>query len=176
MSKGFLRTAASRTATAVGAAVIAAVIVAGGVAVAQGVEGIVGANSVNSQSIINGTVQGIDIKDGTVTPADLGPNARGWWAHVDGGTSVSLIAGRGVVGVTRIGAGLYAVEFTRTVDHCGWTATRTDNSVGSASPGEITVELQGPADLDILWVRTTNSAGTQLDTNEDEGFTVVAHC
>ncbi len=176
MRSGILRTAATRTAIAVGAAVIAAVVVAGSLTVAQAATELVANNSVNSSSIINGSVRGIDIHDATVTPADLGNNVRPRWAHVDAGLSTTLIAGRGAVSATRIGAGLYAVQFDRNVDNCGWTATRTDNSVGAASPGEITVELQGPTDLDILWVRTATSAGAQADTNEDEGFALAVSC
>ena len=65
----------SRAAIALATAVLTAVIVSGGAAaLAQEVRGIVGANSVNSNSIINNTVQGIDIKDGTVATADLTNN------------------------------------------------------------------------------------------------------
>ncbi len=176
MSRQFLKTAASRTATAIGAATVAAVVVAGSLSVAQAATEAIPNNSVTSAKIVNGTIQGIDIKPGAVGPGQLGVNARPRWAKVDAGATTSLIRGRGAVSASRIGAGVYAVTFASPITNCGWTATLNDNDAGGSSPGEIAVERGSAGNAFILWVRTFNSAGTQTDTNNDDGFTLVASC
>ncbi len=176
MNRQFLKTAASRTATAVGAATIAAVVVAGGLSIAQAAPESVPNNSVTSAKIVNGTIQGIDIKPGAVGAGQLGVNARPRWAKVNAGLNTSLIRGRGAVSAQRLAAGVYAVEFTSPVTNCGWVATRNDNAASSAGPGEITVELESAASTTRLWVRTFNSAGTQTEMVDDDGFTLTISC
>ena len=110
MSRQFLKTAASRTAIAIGAATIAAVVVAGSLSVAQAATEAIPNNSVTSAKIVNGTIQGIDIKPGAVGPGQLGLNARPRWAKVDAGVTTSLIRGRGAVSASRISAGVYAAQ------------------------------------------------------------------
>ena len=133
MSRQFLKTAASRTATAIGAATVAAVVVAGSLSVAQAATEAIPNNSVTSAKIVNGTIQGIDIKPGAVGPGQLGVNARPRWAKVDAGATTSLIRGRGAVSASRIGAGVYAVTFASPITNCGWTATLNDNDAGGSS-------------------------------------------
>ncbi len=176
MSRQFLKTAASRTATAVGAATIAAVVVAGSLSIAQAATETVPNNSVTSAKIVNGTIQGIDIKPGAVGPGQLGINVRPRWAKVDAGVSTSLIRGRGAASASRISAGVYSVRFVSPITSCGWSATRNDNDAGVVGAGQIAVERGSAADPFTLWVRTTNSAGTQTDTSDSDGFTLVVSC
>ena len=137
MNRSFLRTAASRTATAVGAATIAAVVVAGSLSIAQAATESVPNNSVTSAKIVNGTIQGIDIKPGAIGPGQLGVNARPRWAKVRGSTLGTLIQGRGVASTSRLQVGGYLVTFTNPITGCGWSATRNDNDAGSVGAGEI---------------------------------------
>ena len=176
MSRQFLKTAASRTATAVGAAAIAAVVVAGSLSVAQAATESVPNNSVTSAKIVNGTIQGIDIKPGAVGPGQLGINVRPRWAKVDAGVSTSLIRGRGAVSASRVGVGVYRVVFASPVNNCGWTVARNDNGAGVVSPGEIGVEQESVALTNNLWVRTWNSAGAPAEMSADDGFTLMVSC
>ena len=176
MNRPSLRTVASRTATAVGAAVITTMVVAGGLSVAQAATESVPNNSVTSAKIVNGTIQGIDVKDGAIGPADLSVNARPRWAKVSGGTSGALLRGRGVASSSRIGTGTYRVTFDAPVTRCGWTATRNDNGAGLAGAGQISIEQESPADATTLLVNTYNPAGTPTDTAADDGFTLVLSC
>ena len=66
-----VRTIATRTATAVGAAVISAVVVAGSLSVAQAATEAIAPDSITSTMIRDGAVKSVDIRDGAVTGADL---------------------------------------------------------------------------------------------------------
>lgn len=99
------------------------------------------------------------------------------WAKVDAdlmGTTV--LGGRGVVGASRVGVGIYRVDFNRDVNACGWVATLNDNLANGSAPGEISVELAGLNAPAALWVRTYNSAGTHTEQADDDGFTVQVTC
>jgi hypothetical protein len=176
MSRQFLKTAASRTATAIGAATVAAVVVAGSLSVAQAATEAIPNNSVTSAKIVNGTIQGIDIKPGAVGPGQLGVNARPRWAKVDAGLTTTLIRGRGAVSASRIGVGIYAVTFASPITNCGWTATRNDNDAGVGPAGEVAVERGSSTNAFTLWVRTFNSAGALTESADNDGFTLVASC
>lgn len=133
-------------------------------------------NSVNSAKIVNNTVSSADIKDGTVAPADLSNTARARWAKVSGGTSGTLIRGRGVTSASRYNPGNYVVTFAQPITGCGWTATLNDNDAGSVTTGQIAVERHDTGDPYTLRVRTYDSLGTNADTPANDGFTVVVHC
>ena len=176
MDHHLVRTIASRTATAVGAAVITAVVVAGGLSIAQAATESVPNNSVTSAKILNGTIQGIDVRDGAITPADLGVNARPRWAKVSGGSSGALLRGRGVAGTSHVATGTYRVSFDAAITNCGWTATRNDNGAGLAGAGLISIEQESAADPTTLLVTTYNPAGTPTNTASDDGFTIAISC
>jgi hypothetical protein len=171
----FARTLASRTASVVGAVVVTAVVVSGGLGVAQAARLSVPNNSVTSAKIVNGTIQGVDIKDGAIAPADLSVNARPRWAKVDAGPTTTLIRGRGAASATRAALGVYRVSFETPITNCGWTATLNDNDASSTPPGEIGVEREAGTSNNLL-IRTFNSAGVQSESSEDNGFTVVVSC
>jgi hypothetical protein len=168
---------ATRTATVVGALVITASVGSGALGIAQAATENVPNNSVTSAKIVNGTIQGIDIKDATISPGDLQIRIRPRFAHVSANSGgASILQARGVSTVSRISTGQYGVTFSESVANCGWTATLTDDSDGSASPGEIAVELNSSADPKTLRVRTYNSAGTLTDQASGDGFTVRVDC
>ena len=182
MSKSPLRSLATQVASATAGAVIAVVLVGGGFAFAQeapevgvGVAEVAAANSVNSAAIINGSVTGTDIANGTVGRNDLKSTVVARWAKVNAGIATELLRGRGVESAFRAQAGVYRVAFTDSVANCGWTATINDNSNGIAAPIQITVESSTLAPTDLI-VRTFNSAGTPTDTGETDGFTITVDC
>lgn len=166
----------SRLAVAIASAVLTAAVFSGGLsAVAQEVAELAAPNSVNSAAIINGSVTGTDIANGTIGRQDLKANVVARWAKVNAGIATALIRGRGVESAFRASAGVYRVSFTDSVANCGWTATINDNANGTATPNEITVETSADAPTDLI-VRTFNSAGSPADTGETDGFTVTVDC
>ncbi len=161
----------SRLAVAIATMIATALVFSGGMAVAFSVP----PNSVNSAKIVNGTVRGIDIKNGTVTHHDLAGYLRPRWVKFDADSSgVTYLSGRGVVLVAPQGVGIYRVRFNRSVNGCGWMATRNDNAGGIAQPGEIAVE-RGLVATD-LWVRTFTSAGVLAHPEASDGVTVQLMC
>ena len=174
MHKTSARQLGSQLTIAVLGAVVAIALTGGGFAFAQeapeagvGVaEALAGPNTVNSAAIVNGSVARADLKPGSL------PN----WAKVSGGTAGTFLAGRGAASSSHIGTGVYQVNFTRSVQGCGWSATLNDNDAGAAATGQITVERANPGDPDSLFVRTFNAAGAAANTSVDDGFTVLVTC
>ena len=186
----------------VATAMVTVTLAGGGVASAFNVPG----NSVTSAKIVNNSIRSIDIKDGTlasvdvhdgaptgadvadgslgggdtadgsVSTADLSPQALTRWAKVDGGTTTSLIRGRGATTASRLAAGQYLVTFSQSITACGWTATVNDNDAGVAPNLYASVERNSAADANTLRVRVFNDAGTTVDTAQDDGFTVTVTC
>lgn len=186
----------------VATAMVTVTFAGGGVASAFNVPG----NSVTSAKIVNNSIRSIDIKDGTlasvdvhdgaltgadvadgslgggdiadgsVSTADLSPQALTRWAKVDGGTTTSLIRGRGATTASRLAAGQYLVTFSQSITACGWTATVNDNDAGVAPNLYASVERNSAADANTLRVRVFNDAGTTVDTAQDDGFTVTVTC
>jgi len=174
MKKIHFRTLGSQFTAAVVGVLATALVMGGGLAFAQGApasgagvaEAIAAPNTVNSSSIVNGSVARADMKPGSLPS----------WAKVGGGTAGTLLAGRGVVSSTRISAGVYQVVFNRSIIGCGWTATLNDNDAGGATAGQIAVERASSAITTNLIVRTYNTSGAQTDTGADDGFTVMVVC
>lgn len=186
----------------VATAMVTVTLAGGGVASAFNVPG----NSVTSAKIVNNSIRSIDIKDGTlasidvhdgaltgadvadgslgggdiadgsISTADLSPQALTRWAKVDGGTTTSLIRGRGATTASRLAAGQYLVTFSQSITACGWTATVNDNDAGVAPNLYASVERNSAADANTLRVRVFNDAGTTVDTAQDDGFTVTVTC
>ena len=186
----------------VATAMVTVTLAGGGVASAFNVPG----NSVTSAKIVNNSIRSIDVKDGTlasvdvhdgaltgadvadgslgggdiadgsVSTADLSPQALTRWAKVDGGTTTSLIRGRGATTASRLAAGQYLVTFSQSITACGWTATVNDNDAGVAPNLYASVERNSAADANTLRVRVFNDAGTTVDTAQDDGFTVTVTC
>lgn len=179
-----LRSLGAQAASAAAGAVIAVVLVGGGLAFAQeapesgnGVaEALAGANTVDSAAIINGEVTGTDIANATIGRNDLKPNVVARWAKVNAGIATALLGGRGVESAFRNSAGVYRVRFSEPVGNCGWTATINDNGAGIVNGSrEISVEGSAIEPTDLI-VRTYNSAGAAADTDETDGFTVTVDC
>lgn len=174
MPKTSVRTLGSQLTIAVVGAVVAIALTGGGFAFAQeapvaggGVaEAIAAPNTVNSSSIVNGSVARADLKPGSL------PN----WAKVAGGTTGTFLAGRGASSSSRVGTGVYQVNFNRSVQGCGWSATLNDDDAGAAASGQITVERASAGDPDSLFVRTFNAAGAAANTASGDGFTVTVLC
>ncbi|MBL8775635.1 MAG: hypothetical protein JNK12_06885 [Acidimicrobiales bacterium] len=141
-------------------------------------EALAGPNTVNSAAIVNGSVTGTDIANGTIGRGDIKPTVTPMWAHVDAGpTTVAVVDGKGVTTVNRQGTGIYRVIFSRSVLDCALVATRSDNDDGISSAGQISVELENVNTLpNNAWVRTFAANGGPADTEEDEGFSIVAFC
>ena len=174
MHKPSARHLGSQLTVAVLGAVVAIALTGGGFAFAQeapeagvGVaEALAGPDTVNSSSIVNGSVARADLKPGSL------PN----WAKVAGSTTGTLLAGRGVASSSHVGTGVYQVDFNRSIVGCGWSATLNDNDAGTATAGLITVERASSGDVDSLFVRTFNTAGSAANTLGSEGFTVMVTC
>ena len=168
---------ATRTATVVGALVITAGVGSGALGIAHAATESVPNNSVTSAKIVNETIQSVDIKNFTIAPNDLQVRIQPRFAHVSANSGgAAIIQARGVSSVSRISTGQYGVTFANPVANCGWFATLTDNSDGSSSPGEISVELNTSSDPNTLRVRTYNSAGALTDQSATHGFSVRVDC
>lgn len=184
MHKPSARHLGSQLTIAVLGAVVAIALTGGGFAFAQeapeagvGVaEALAGPNTVNSAAIVNGSVTGQDIATGTIGRGDLKPGSLPSWAKVAGSTTGTLLSGRGVAASSHVGTGVYQVDFTRSIVGCGWSATLNDNDAGAATAGLITVERAASDDVDSLFVRTFNTAGSSANTLGSEGFTVIVTC
>lgn len=177
-----LRSVGTQLLTAAVGGVVAVLLVGGGLASAQSAPEVgsalielAAANSVNSASIINGTVTGTDIANGTLGRNDMKPNVVARWAKVNAGIATALIRGRSVESAFRSSAPVYRVAFTNSVANCGWTATINDNANGTAQPREITVETSTDSPTDLI-IRTFDSSGAAADTAETDGFTVTVDC
>ncbi len=174
----------SQLAVAVAGGLVAVTLMGGGPVGAFSVPN----NSVNSAKIVNNSVQGVDIRQNTVTSADIRNGTIGvgdmnnaaksrlvnLYAFVDADSGgATLLSGRGVTGVSRIGVGVYSVTFNRSVQGCGKLATLTDEGGGIAAEGEIAVE---GFQLNGIWVRTFDSAGAPEDRAATDGFTLMVLC
>lgn len=182
MSKSPLRTLGTQVVSAAVGAAVAVTLVGGGFAFAQSapdtgaaIAEVAAANSVDSAAIINGSVTGTDIANGTVGRNDLKSSVVPRWAKVNAGIATALLRGRGVESAFRASAGVYRVSFTDSVANCGWTATLNDNSNGTSTPGELSIESSKSTPTDLI-VRTYNSAGAVADTGETDGFTITVDC
>jgi hypothetical protein len=132
--------------------------------------------TVNNSDIAAGAITNTQIADGSIVGPDLASGLLPRFAHVDGGSTVSILDSTAFSGatVTRSGAGVYQVSFAVATSDCGWAATRTDNANNAATPGFITVEQGGTTTT--LVVRTFDTTGAAADTAEDEGFAIVVNC
>jgi hypothetical protein len=59
---------------------------------------------------------------------------------------------------------------------CGWIVTLNDTDTGGVNNGEIGVERASDSNPNRLRIRMYNSAGTQLDPEADDAFTVLVIC
>ncbi len=190
MPKSPLRSIGSQVVSAAVGAAVAVVLVGGGFAFAQeapatgeAVAEVAAANSVDSAAIINGTVTGTDIANGTIGRNDLKPRVAARWAQINGGgvNDTVLVRGRGVESAFHGDSpGQYRVVFSDQITNCGWTAALNDVPIppalgGNSSPGQISVQGSSQANTDLI-VRTYNTAGTPADTAPNDGFTVTVDC
>jgi len=98
----------------------------------------------------------------------------GLYAKVDADAgSATLIRGKGVVSVSRVGTGQYNVEFDSSIEQCGWFATLNENTSQISQNGEISVAQD---DANSLRVRTFDSTGAAEDPNSTDGFSVHVVC
>jgi len=132
--------------------------------------------TVTADDVADDTIGSNEIANGSLIRPDFYPTILPWFAHVDAGTSVSILDSTAFsgAGVIHSGTGVYQVSFAFNMADCGWTATRTDNANNAASPGFITVE-QGASNTTLV-VRTFDTTGAAADTAEDEGFAVLVSC
>ena len=186
----------SRTALAITCIIVTAVVVAGSLAgalpgrnrvqrddISRGavVARHIANNSVLSRHIRDGQITSADIAQGGIDISNLNADLRPRYARIEytGGTapsSVSLLAGSGVVDWRRVTEGVYSVQFDRDVRPCGWTVSRNDSEAGAVGPGLIGAELLSTADPDTLWIRTWDTDGIADDLEIGDAFTVTVTC
>jgi hypothetical protein len=132
--------------------------------------------TIDYYDIADGAVGSTQIADGSLINSDFYPGVLPRFAHVDGGSTASILDSTAFSGIDayRESPGVYRVSFAGDVSNCGWTATRTDNANNPATPGFITVELG--ATNTVLRVRTYDTTGAAADTADDEGFSVMVSC
>jgi hypothetical protein len=144
------------------------------VALGTGAEALPGRNTVKTDDIAKGAVTTPKIKKGAVTPAKIKDHAM--WALVD--TDGTVLQSSGVVSVTRSGAGIYFVVFSRGVVLRPLVATVYNEGSGA---GQVNVRhcttvhpaglaCEGGESLAKILVNTEDSAGA----NADRRFLVTA--
>jgi hypothetical protein len=147
-------------------------------------------DSVNSGKILNGAVQSADLRgsavttgkvlDDTLTGDDVDESsldglATRWAvvrADIDGATVVRGTA----TSASRLQTGNYLVSFEPDIRECAYVATNGDPAAGVGPPGEISVEQASSINATDLFVRHYNSAGTQTDPPDGEGFHIAVIC
>jgi hypothetical protein len=153
MSKPSTRVFGSRPAVAIASAIITAVVVSGTLsAFAQEAAELVGANQVNSASIINGQVRSVDILNGGVTSLDI-LNATVNSADIRDGNVTSIdIADNAVTGTDIADGSVSAADLgTDSVNSSEIAA----DSVGSS---EIAAGIVSNDELGTITQRSTVSA------------------
>ena len=116
-------------------------------------------------------VTSAQIKDGTIREIDVQSTYRQalkpWFAKVD--AAGSLLAGRHVTNVTRVGPGDFHVSFDRSVQRCAGVAT-VRGVAGNELYGFVTTYV--PADK-VIRVVLRDAAGKPTD---GAGFNLVSSC
>jgi hypothetical protein len=118
-------------------------------------------DSILSRDIHNHTIQGKDIKAGTVMPKLFG-NFNG-----DDG---SLVRGTGIKSSSREGTGFYVVTFKRNISNC--VVLPAIASIDNVNPGSNTIGT-GIWDTNAVFVLIRSDFA---DTREDIDFSVGAFC
>ena len=141
----------------VGATLAAAGLIIGGVAVG-------GASAGTSSKVVQNVPDG---KSTSVVAATV-PARVFAVLNADG----TLLRGRAVASVAKLGTGVYDVRFTRNISKCAWTGTVGRGGFsGSTGPAQITITGRA-ATTNGLFVTTFNGAGTSTD----EPFAAVVLC
>lgn len=124
-----------------------------------------------------GSVGTAAIRDGAVRLRDLAPATRsrlqGRPSHRALVTRDGRLTGGDARAAERVGPGVYWVSFRRPVYRCAFAATlavTSNESVGAAAAGRITVEARYPPTVAV--VRTYDTAGTPAD----QPFHLVLAC
>jgi hypothetical protein len=168
-----LRVIGSRVGLVVASAIVTTLVVSGSLSafaqeVADGAEGIVGANSVNSASIIDGAVRSIDIRNGTVQSGDILNNTIATGDILDGTVSGTDIADTTVTGVDIGDATLGAVDLA--ADSVG-SSEIAANTVGSS---EIASGVVSSDELGTITRRSATSAAIATNTSGNVGVQCLA--
>ena len=88
------------------------------------------------------------------------------------GSDGTLTRGRGAVSASRLGKGVYEVDFNQDVTACGYTASvGLPGSSGVSTPGTVTV-VGRSGNADALYIQTFTKRGKVLDL----GFHVIVQC
>jgi hypothetical protein len=126
-----------------------------------------------------------DIQDNTITTFDLADNSVDSDEVLDFGLSNedigvlfaqiasdgSVSAGSGSITALRLGAGMYEVDFGRTVSSCAFLATQGEAGLGGA-PGAIVAATDRSGNPEATFVTVRDADGVLVD----RAVTVVAVC
>lgn len=178
-----LRVIGSRVGLVVASAIVTTLVVSGSLSafaqgVADGAEGIVGANSVNSASIIDGAVRSIDIRNGTVQSGDILNNTIATGDIADGTVSGVDIADGTVTGTDITDGSLTGVDVgdatlgaaDLAADSVGASEIAAD-SVGSS---EIASGVVSSDELGTITRRSATSAAIADNTSGNVGVQCLA--
>ena len=118
-----------------------------------------------SAKLADGAVTETKLADGSVANAKL--QNPTFWARVEGGPPLTLVASNGVTQALRINAGNYRVEFPASIEACSFQVT--SNDVGT--------NLIGAADVDAanaqrVFVSLRDTAAVRTDGD----FTLAVYC
>jgi hypothetical protein len=97
--------------------------------------------------------------------APLAPVTQNLFAVVNGSTA-TLVTGQSfrATAVTRLGTGIYQVDFNRNITNCAYTATQGDPGAASAPAGFVGVTGRA-GDVDGLFIITYDATAAVVDRN-----------
>ena len=121
--------------------------------------------AVTSAKLADSAVTETKLADGSVANAKL--QHPTFWARVEGGPPLTLVASNGVTQALRINAGNYRVEFPASIEACSFQVTSND----------VATNLIGAADVDAanaqrVFVSLRDTAAVRTDGD----FTLAVYC
>lgn len=162
-------------AVAVLSSVLTALLLGGGVAAALNVPN----NSVNSAKIVDGTIRGVDLRNGTITDDDLSRGSRTYWGVVrfDAGVP-SLVDGQGIGEVVDNGVGGANVFWNVDIDSCAVQVTYHSDLQNTPGPlGFITSQRFHTIDDRLgTYVTMHDTSNAAVDLTAGAGFVITANC
>jgi len=120
------------------------------------------AATVTGAQIVDNSVAGRDVRNGSLTAIDTAPGVLPRFARVEGG---SIAAKRGGISVSTSALGVYDFSFTRSIANCAYTATAQSTFADTAVVGQVTASS--------LQVKVFDTQSNSLIANP---FSVVVTC
>lgn len=147
-------------------AIIALLVAVGGTA---GALGVVGPNTVRSQEVVNNSLRGVDIRQGTISGADIATRAvgrselsnavRAEFAQVTANGTIGRRSSGVLANLTHTpGSNEYLVRFNRDIRNCAWLANTSNEDPFSRNIQSFAEVTRNGSSTQLI-VRTYRPAG-----------------